>query len=304
MFTIITPHNKAFSSILMQICYMTFQPGWLLCLLRLLDSFLLASVNTTPRRTHSEPRSAADLCGHSKDGSGDISSTHYDAHWRSTNVLVLLLYYAQGDVMNLYFRSDKPKADGTIEVYHINRIQEVLGHEMCSQLMFIHAMTGSDTKSRVFGVGKKTAFQKLAKGDHLIRSCAIAFTIPNQTTEVIDNLGCQVMAVLYGGNGTDSFATMRYNTFSKKFVSASSFVTPERLPQTESATKLHCRRAYYQVIVWAGKDEGMDPRNWGVDPAGQSARPTYVNDECCARQSVENHTLQRLHCLQNTSLLL
>ena len=65
--------------------------------------------------------------------------------------------------MNLYFRSDKPKADGYIEVYHINRIQEVLGHELCSQLMFIHAMTGSDRTSRIFGVGKKTAFQKLAK---------------------------------------------------------------------------------------------------------------------------------------------
>ena len=65
--------------------------------------------------------------------------------------------------MNLYFRSDKPKADGSIEVYHSNRIQEVPGHEMCSQFMFIHAMTGSDRTSRIFGVGKKTAFQKLAK---------------------------------------------------------------------------------------------------------------------------------------------
>ena len=182
-----------------------------------------------------------------------------------TDLLVLLLYYAHGEVMNLYFRSDKCKADGTIEVYHyhINRIQKVLGHEMRSQLMFIHAMTGSDTTSRIFGVGKKTAFQKLAKGYPLIRSCAIAFTIPNQTTEVIDNLGCQVMAVLFGCKGTDSLATMRYNTFSKKVVSALSFVTPERLSRTESATKLHCRIAYYQVMVWAGKDEGMDPRNWG-----------------------------------------
>ena len=153
--------------------------------------------------------------------------------------------------MNLYFRSDKPKADGTIEVNHINRIQEVLGHEMCSQLMFIHAMTGSDTTSRMFGVGKKTAFHKLAKGDPLIQSCAIAFTIQNQTTEVIDNLRCHVMAVLFGGKGTDSLATIRYNTFSKKVVSASSFVTPERLPTTKSATILHCRRAYYQVMVWA-----------------------------------------------------
>ena len=149
------------------------------------------------------------------------------------------------------------------ELYHINRIQEELGHETCSQLMFIHAMTGSDTTSQIFRVDKKTAFQKLAKGDPLIRSCAIAFTIPNQTKEVIDNLGCQVMAVLFGGKGTDSLATMRYNTFSKKVVSASSFVTPKRLHPTESATKLHCRRAYYHVMVWAVKDEGMDPKNWG-----------------------------------------
>ena len=99
-----------------------------------------------------------------------------------TNLLVLLLYYAQGEVMNLYFRSDKPKTDVTIEVYHINRIQEALGHEMCSQLMFIHAMTGSDTTSRIFGVGKKTTCQKLAKRDPVLRSCAIAFPIPNQTT--------------------------------------------------------------------------------------------------------------------------
>ena len=67
--------------------------------------------------------------------------------------------------MNLYFRSDKPKADGTAEVYHINRIQEVLGYEICSQLMFIHAMTFSGTTSRMFAVGKKTAFKKLAKVD-------------------------------------------------------------------------------------------------------------------------------------------
>ena len=120
-----------------------------------------------------------------------------------------------------------------------------------------------DTTSRIFGVGKKTAFQKLAKGDPVLRSCAIAFTIPNQRTEVIDNLGCQAMAVPFSGKGTDSLATMRYNIFSKKIiVSASWFVTRERLLPTESATKLHCRRAYYQVMVWAGKEEDMDPRNW------------------------------------------
>ena len=56
---------------------------------------------------------------------------------------------------------------------------------------------------------------------------------------------------------------MRYNIFSKKVVSASSTVTPERLPPTESATKFHCRREYYQVMVWMGTEDGMDALNWG-----------------------------------------
>ena len=174
--------------------------------------------------------------------------------------------------MNFYFRSDKPKADGSIEVYHINRIQEVLGHEMCSQLMAIHAMTGSDRTSRIFGVGKKTAFQYLAKGDPVLRSRAIAFTIPSQRTEVIDNLGCQAIAVLFGGNGTDSLATMRYNIFSKKVVSASSFVSPERLLPTESATKLHFRS-------WSGQEKR---RVW-IPGTGRGTCKTIGSSHLCQR---------------------
>jgi len=51
---------------------------------------------------------------------------------------------------------------------------------------------------------------------------------------VIEDIGCQAMAVLFGGKGADSLAKMRYNNFSRNIVSASSFVTPERLPQARS----------------------------------------------------------------------
>ena len=112
---------------------------------------------------------------------------------------------------------------------------------MCSQLLCIHAITGCDTTSRIFGVGKRSAFHKLLKGDTILRNSANAFTVPQQPTEVIDDLGCQVMAVLFGGKSTDALAKMRYNNFSRKVVSASSFVTPEPLPPAESATKLHSR---------------------------------------------------------------
>ena len=67
-----------------------------------------------------------------------------------------------------------------------------------------------------------------------------------------DNIGhrrSQVMVVLFGGQGTNSLATMRY-IFRKKVVYASSFVTTGRLLSTECVTKVHFRRVYYQVIDW------------------------------------------------------
>ena len=115
-------------------------------------------------------------------------------------------------------------------------------------------------------------------------------------TEVIDNLGYQTMDVLFGGKGPDSLATMRYDTFSKTVVSASSFVSPERLPPTESATKLHCRRAFYQVMVWAGKEEGMDPRNWEWNLQDNRLVPlmSTMND-------APDNLLKSIHCNCSTA---
>ena len=57
------------------------------------------------------------------------------------------------------------------------------------------------------------------------------------------------MVVLFGGQGTHSLSTMRYNTFRKKVVSASSFITTKRLLSTECVTKLHSRNEYYELMM-------------------------------------------------------
>ena len=60
-----------------------------------------------------------------------------------TDLFVLLLYHAHAEYKNLYFRSDT-KAKAT-KVYNINRLKVILGNDLCSQLLFIHAITGCDT---------------------------------------------------------------------------------------------------------------------------------------------------------------
>jgi len=80
----------------------------------------------------------------------------------------MLLYYARGDTMALYFKPDRTKPDGSFNLYDINRLKDILGHYLCSQLLFINAMSNCDTTSKIFCVGKKSVFQKLVKGDPVL----------------------------------------------------------------------------------------------------------------------------------------
>ena len=89
-----------------------------------------------------------------------------------TDLLIFLLYYAGTNNRGLCFRTDKSKAT---KVYGISKMKQVLGSELCSQLLFIHAFTGCDTTPRIFSVDKQKAFQKLVNGESTIRSCANVF---------------------------------------------------------------------------------------------------------------------------------
>ena len=92
----------------------------------------------------------------SKDDSGDISSTHDYTH--------LISLSAQAERRSIYFRSGKPDAGGSFELYHINGLKESLGHNMCSQLLiFIHQITGYEMTFRIFGVGKLLLSRSLQK---------------------------------------------------------------------------------------------------------------------------------------------
>ena len=122
-----------------------------------------------------------------------------------TDLLILLLHYAEANGKPLYFRSDN-QSRGIPKVYYINNFKSILGRELCAQLLFLHAFTGCDSTSRIYGVGKKSVFRKLLKGDHVLQSCANAFTLPGKNPADIVILGSQAMAVIFGGNSTNSLA--------------------------------------------------------------------------------------------------
>ncbi|KAL7405349.1 hypothetical protein ABVT39_027617 [Epinephelus coioides] len=186
----------------------------------------------------------------------------------------------------LYFRSDKSK---TTKVHNIREMKQVLGSDLCSHLLFIHAFTGCDTTLNIFSVGKQSAFQKLVNGQSTIRSCTNVFLLPNQARNVIVDHGSKAMAEFFGGKSTNTLAFLRYNLFSKNIVSAKSFVAPERLPTTESSTKYHCQRVYFQIMVWMATESDMHPVDCELE--GNRFLPVMTN-----KSAAPESLLQMVHC--------
>ena len=133
-----------------------------------------------------------------------------------TDLLILLLHYADTDpdIKDLYCR---PEKTGATKVHDINRLKAIIGPDIlvCSQLLFIHAFTGCDSTSRIFDIGKKTAFKKLVKCQPIIKKmCKLLYSLKSDRLHVyiIKYLGNKARTVMFS-----NLETLRYNTLVKKY---------------------------------------------------------------------------------------
>ena len=79
----------------------------------------------------------------------------------------------------------------------------------------------------------------------------------------------KAMVSLFKGFVSDYLSLLRYSYLRKKVVAAKTFVAPEKLLPTESATKHHSRRTYLQVMEWMGMSENLDPTKLGWTIQGE-----------------------------------
>ena len=88
-----------------------------------------------------------------------------------TDLLVLLLFHtdvSETECTELYFLSEKVKSF----VYNIKVLKQVFVEAVCNDLLFLHAFTGCDSVSRVFGIGKKYGFKQIIKREKTMRGCS------------------------------------------------------------------------------------------------------------------------------------
>ena len=84
-----------------------------------------------------------------------------------TDLLVLLIHYTTKKDKKVYFMPP-PKSGSLTCLLHIQKVQDILGDKVCSNILFIHAILGCDTVSRLFG-HRKALGLSLVKNKSLLR---------------------------------------------------------------------------------------------------------------------------------------
>ena len=76
----------------------------------------------------------------------------------------------------------------------------------------IHAITGCDSTSSLYGLGKASVMKKIVRSDSASR-CADVLACFSAGHEEVVQVGLQLLSILYGGKPEDSLNRLRYLTY-------------------------------------------------------------------------------------------
>ncbi|KAJ8870157.1 hypothetical protein PR048_029169, partial [Dryococelus australis] len=158
----------------------------------------------------------------------------------------------------IIYLCNKLEAAGYVTVYDIKQIRQKLGEEVCSHILFAHAIIGCETTSKPFGFGKSDTMKFVGK-----------------TEEEIQAAGHAAMVSLYSGRTGETLDEIRHRMFKLK-ATKSIRVKPEVLPPTKDVSALHSLRVYHQVQQWMGTD--MDPLSCGWEFHHGRLAPTKMRE--------------------------
>lgn len=177
-----------------------------------------------------------------------------------TDLLVLLLHHAEVDVHDLFLKPEPKNTAQQTKSWCISQTKESLGPHICDNILFIHAFLGCDVTSRPYGLGKGLAVKEITN-DKFRRQAEI-FNSVEATKEELVKAGEKAFVHLYGGRDEEGLDKLRYRKFCEK-LKGTSHIQPQTLPPTFAASVYHSLRVYFQVMQWKGKQQNMNPEDWG-----------------------------------------
>ena len=167
-----------------------------------------------------------------------------------TDLLILLLYYYECGSMQLIFRPNHDKKTVKSKIWDIGKTTCLLGQKTCKVISVIRAISGCDTTSKLYGVGKRAALKKFMDSQTL-KELRDVFLKISQMEDIIKS-GERIITNLYGGVPSESRNVLGYKKFATKVVTSKEVIQIHALPPTSKAAVYHDLRVYYQNQIWIG----------------------------------------------------
>ena len=180
-----------------------------------------------------------------------------------TDVLVLLIHhFSELGVSELYFKTGRTSIYANYTRFiPVHQLCENMTEEQRHVLLSVYCLTGCDSCSALFSIGKKKVFNAMIGNAEDIRLIATMGTDENLPTQV-KQVCVKFVGMLYGAVNCASLNKLRTEKVLKN-----KNVKPKKLPPTDDSFLLHMLRCTYQLLVWKGCLSAMrqlpDPLEFG-----------------------------------------
>ena len=161
-------------------------------------------------------------------------------------------------------------------MWNIQAVKEQLGPEVCTHILFLHAVLGCDTTSRLYGIGKGISLKKFKSSEHF-REQAKVFNAQSASPQEVIAAGEQVLVSMYNGKPGELLDSLRYKRFCEKVATNTSHVQPQSLPPTSAAAKYHSLRVYLQIKQWKDSENDLLPIEWGWRESEGGLLPVHTD---------------------------
>jgi len=173
-----------------------------------------------------------------------------------TDILVMLVHHFTDSMADIYMQSLNAKTS-------IRAVRDAIKLKATEQLLVIHAISGCDTTSALFGHGKASIYRQISSHPDTL-TLTRAISAPTATCESVAQAGKQLLKIIYGGKLGETLNKLRYVRYMQLVARSVTRPRPERLPPTERAAYYHLLRVHLQVMQWQTlRTDCLDADKWG-----------------------------------------
>ena len=189
------------------------------------------------------------------------------------DLLVMVIYHTGKNSKNVFLQPESKSNSTKCSVWDMKKTKELLGEDICQVILFIHAILGCYTSSRLHGHGKAAALKLVSKNSRFLNLARIFCDSSTTPKEDVIRAGESALVILYSGAHNDKLDDLRYKCYTEKMKKAVKAMEAKSLPPTSAAGRYHSLRVFYQICEGKGHASDLETTEWGWKVVGQKFQP-------------------------------